>query len=72
MTPCRAGRPVDAFQVKDGQSFDGAYTGRETVDGDCKAKKKVKITKKTVFRTQSLDSLGATIATSPNVTVKLK
>ena len=70
LTPCETDDQAQ-FQRKDGQAWDDLGTGK-TVDGECKAKKAVKITKKSVFRALSKDSGGTTIASSPKVTVKLK
>ena len=70
LTPCDTGDRAQ-FQRKDGQAWDDLGAAK-TVDGECKAKKRVKITRKSVFRAVSKDSGGTTIATSPTVTVKLK
>ena len=59
------------FQRKDGQAWDDLGSAK-TVNGECQAKKKAKIAKKSVFRAVSTDAGGNPIATSPQVTVKLK
>jgi hypothetical protein len=41
-------------------------------NGVCKAKKRVKIKEKSIFRAVAHDPTGATIATSPKVKVTLK
>ena len=70
LTPCEAGDQAQ-FQKKDGQSFSDLGAPKD-VDGGCQAKKKVMISKKSVFRAVGKDSGGGTIATSSTVTVKLK
>ena len=70
LTPCEAGDQAQ-FQKRDGQSFSDLGAAK-VVDGGCQAKKKAKITKKSVFRAVGKDSGGSTIATSSPVTVKLK
>ena len=70
LTPCESDDQAQ-FQRKDGQAWDDLGSAK-TVDAECKAKKKVKITKKSIFRAVSTDAGGNPIATSPKVTVKLK
>jgi hypothetical protein len=70
LTACEAGDRAQ-FQRKDGQSFDNLGADK-ALDGGCQAKKRVKITKKSVFRALAKDSGGSTIATSSKVTVKLR
>ena len=48
LTPCE-GDDQAQFQRKDGQAWDDLGSAK-TVDAECKAKKKVKITKKSTFR----------------------
>ncbi len=67
---CEAGDGA-LFQRKSGPGWDDLGDVK-AFDGDCKAKRKVKIIKKTAFRVQARDSGGGTIDTSPKVTVKLK
>jgi hypothetical protein len=59
------------FQRKDGSAFEDLGSA-VAPDDDCKAKRKVKITKTSTFQAVALDSEGATIATSPKVKVKLR
>ncbi len=70
--PCGTSNADTAlFQVRDGAGFDNLGSAK-AIDGDCKAKTKVKITRKSVFQVLSIDSAQNTLATSPKVTVKLK
>jgi hypothetical protein len=70
LEPCEDGDKA-LFQVKEGQGFQNVGQA-VAADGDCRAERKVKVTKKSVFQAVSIDSGGATIATSPKVTVKVK
>ncbi len=73
LTPCGApSAGVSAlFQKKAHGGWD--TLGKKVPVGDgCKARRKVKIKRKSVFRARSLSATGATLATSPKVTVKLK
>ncbi len=70
LSPCEPDDQAQ-FQVKAGQGFDDLGSAK-AFDGGCQAKKKVKVNKQSVFRAVASDSGGATIATSPTVTVKLK
>jgi hypothetical protein len=61
------------FQVKDGRGWDNLGKAVKAAGKGCKAKKPAKITEKSVFRAVLIDSTNqATLAYSPNVTVKLK
>lgn len=72
LSPCAdSGDDRALFQIKDGQGFDN-LGGAKAVNDACKAKKKVKIKKKSVFRAVSVDSGQSTLATSPKVTVTVK
>ena len=63
---------VVLFQAKDARSWDNLGKVVKAGKG-CKAKRSIKITEKTVFRAVLIDSTNrATLANSPNVTVKLK
>jgi hypothetical protein len=63
---------VVLFQTKVARSWDNLGKVVKAGKG-CKAKKSVKVTEKTVFRAVLIDSTNqATLANSPNVTVKLK
>jgi hypothetical protein len=58
------------FQIKDGNSYDNI--GAVATDEDCKASKKVKVTKKSAYRAVSIDDNENTLATSAKVTIKVK
>lgn len=63
---------VVLFQTKASRSWDNLGKAVKAGKG-CKARRSVKVTEKTVFRAVLIDSTNqATLASSPNVTVKLK
>jgi hypothetical protein len=70
LRPCQDGDKA-RFQRKTGGGFD-SLGGPIAANDDCKATKKVRITRKSVFRAVSIDSAANTLATSRNVTVKLR
>jgi hypothetical protein len=60
-----------SFERKDGSKYDNVGSAKAPNDA-CKAKKRVKIEEKSIFRAVAHDSTGATIATSNKVKVTLK
>jgi hypothetical protein len=72
LSPCAdSGEDRALFQVKKSGGFDN-LGGAKAVDGACKAKTKVKIRKKSVFRALSIGPSEETLATSPKLTVTVK
>jgi DNA-binding beta-propeller fold protein YncE len=72
LLPCpKSATNMALFQKKVDRSWDNLGRAK-AVDDNCQAKKREKITKKSVFRVVSIAPDTSTAATSPTVTVKLK